>query len=333
MKYTKNYNLSKPELDDFVDINILSNNFEIIDDALLSNEQNINQISNKNLLIDGGFQVWLDGDIQSTLQDYGATIWKNSFNASDFVIKKVDNGIFVSGTNLYGGLRQHLDNFYFASDILTLSSEITVNKSRSCTCMLSIRTEANTYEIISNKSISLKQGLNEVSLNFDTSSIKKQTLEIVLTLFSIESASKTDIEYTVHNVKLEYGSIATPFIKETYEKALESVAPYYEQSFDGEWLDNNEKVENQRLISICECDTVTFLRRKRVMPTITFLNPNSKELDTEAVSDWFLDRVDLNVDINYISQKGFATNLKYPPASCAGYFTRRYHWIADARIY
>lgn len=339
MLYTKNFNLSKPEKNDLVDIDILSANFEVLDTIIkenqTSNEGTIHTLTNENLLIDGGFQIWLEHDSisfpASTTLSYASTIWATSTASlcSTTTINKVDEGLKISGSYILPKIYQVQENFYFNGNNLTLSFTAETNFDKSFSNQCSILVYQNGYLVNLLFAPTITISANEttnITVSFDCSKISGY---YDVHIFLLSSSTYVNGYAILSNAKLEYGDNATLFVPESYSVSLLKVSPYYEQSWSGEWSAGTSKFEDREIGALSLPHKVEFSATKRIVPSFLYLSPSTKD---EGIVDNFHST---NVggttpSVSYLTQKGFEISKLISMYPDYGY---GFHWKADARIY
>lgn len=223
-----------------------------IDERVKTNTTNIAQLSNPNLLINGDFQVWQRGTTFATNSGlkYSADRWKIARNEQ--VVEKTDNGIKVTITNPTthrGGLTQQIefDKKYIASDI-TLSAKI--------------KNTSSVYFAVRDKGYTTSYTEKVIGSNADWTivSVTGNVGTITDNIISVEISNQTQVNNTIEIawVKLELGSVATPFVPRSYGEELALCQRYYEKL---EYVGNDNGATTNVHISL------PFKVEKRVIPT------------------------------------------------------------------
>lgn len=190
------------------------------------NTDNISQLSNPNLLINGDFQVWSKGTsfIGDTNLQYTADRWKahyfgdgGTFNST---INKSDMGLsFINNRDSNCNL--------WISQIL---NEVDCNKLKGKTVTVQAKISNNTTG-----SISLYIGNGDWLTHssqplLDTSGVITLTItlpqEIIDIRVSLYSSATKNTGFTVEWVKLEVGTVATPFMPKPYVQELQDCLMY-----------------------------------------------------------------------------------------------------------
>lgn len=198
---------------------------EDLHDNMLGNWDTIGQLSNPNLLINGGFQVWQRGNTFTNLGagNYVADRWL-VFNASGGnVIQQSNNAIRISPNSIspwHCNIAQILDN----NDTLmmrgqTVTFSMNVSYANVAQMQILIADGGTLYA-----SKPLVNGKNTLTVTLPNVAFNKLRIEIAF------SAVTTDITnfLIIANCKLELGSIATPFSPRPYAEELELCKRYYQ---------------------------------------------------------------------------------------------------------
>lgn len=342
MLYTTNYGLSKPEAEDIVDIEPISNNFDIIDTKMAENHNQIAKISNKNLVIDGGFQVWSDGEefLVDENMAYTATMWAVAESENATISKGNDDTYintfkWISGD---GNARMRIFH-YFNDEMISFLQGKTITIS--FYCRHTTQSSVVPYVAFAGNTISI----DEISTEW------QKTTRTVVCDFSVDEDYYNALMFTTDGtnvyeggtglelaqIKVEYGENATPFIFEIYSDVIDSISPYYEQSWVGYWEDGTENVENCQRILAGANDTVRFSRQKHIVPTMTFYSTASKVegMQTTFLQASFTGSVtygSASLNVMYIGKNSFTT-FPTETANLYGKNMRAYQWKSDARIY
>lgn len=180
-----------------------------------------NNISNPNLLINGDFQVWQRGtllSIDGSTEAYLADRWQCLLQNVIGTVEKTNNGIKITrATNKGGGVSR-----------------------------ITYRMENIDFQKIAGKTITLT--MNKVNSNVTSSLIIYTNLGVLTSIASNSSESQTyatalvpsgitdfqifiqfsDVGYIeINNVKLELGSVTTPFVPRLYIEELAMCQRYY----------------------------------------------------------------------------------------------------------
>ncbi|MFI3114971.1 MAG: hypothetical protein R3Y12_02385 [Clostridia bacterium] len=333
MNYTKNYNLSMPENSDIVDINVLSQNFETIDETLGNTQETIqnfgkNAYYRDNLLVDGGIQVWLDNENISFADElvYGPTIWKNAFEG-EWSISKIDTGgIYIFGENISGGITQELgDAYYFTGEKMMLSMKVNALQSvvASAKIVISDEIQGEGITLVASEQ-EILVGEQDVLFSFDTSDIIGSKY-IAITILDTNLFTGS---ISIKQSKLEFGETVTPFNTETYSQAKYAVERYYEQTWNDVWEADTQNFSNAIYGHAYSRDLIYFNSEKRIVPTIKTYIPyskiggvynNSGYSQTASVVGTGTKMFFLNYVI--VSTYNHSNEIKY------------FHFTADARLY
>lgn len=209
------------------DIQILTNSINDITTQLSENTQDIAQLSNPNLLINGDFQVWQRGTsftYTTSAMNYTADRWRNLHQALTSVIEKVSDGIKMTTSNYSSGINR-----------LTYSMEdIDYNKLKGKTVTFSCDYDCNAGFALY---ISIGGSLGYIEIggrNWYVSSIGvnnhwKYTFVVPIDIsdFSIFIQTTNNGYIVFKNVKLELGDKETPFVPRPYAEELALCQRYF----------------------------------------------------------------------------------------------------------
>lgn len=220
-----------------VDINNKFEGKKNVEDALQLLKSNMGQLSNPNLLINGDFQVWQRGteqlvDVNGT--SYCADRWKvhqlnvlqskqltNDSRLSKYCLRVENKN--TSGTQVY--LTQPFEDDYidFLNDKLVTVS-FWIKGYNNATNVL--------YYEVGNKQVDKVYLTNEwqkVSGTVKANFVKDNINMRGITIFTAGSNPiLTNQGYEISNIKLELGSVATPFVPRPYGEELVLCQRYYE---------------------------------------------------------------------------------------------------------
>lgn len=195
---------------------------------LLENTQNIAQLSNPNLLINGDFKVWQRAtSFTVTSEKYTADRWTvlTTNGAYPITVEKVDNGLKLTQSSSAGGyIKYKMED----SDLAKLTGKI----------------------------VTLSYSLNDIIY---TNTFTVGPSNVIVAIPKTGSLTGNIINW----VKLEMGSIATPFVPKPYAEELVLCQRYYESVGGSTWY----------TLGLVQSDNVTFsiiFTEKRIGPTITF---------------------------------------------------------------
>lgn len=193
-------------------------------------ESLLNSLSNPNLLINGDFQVWQRGEVFTTTENglmlYTADRWhfwndNRAYPQRSKVEKYNGHFKFTSVGNDW--LRQHIE-----ADLsgVPLTLSISVKGSAGSTIMLRMDdakspTDQSITNVV-NKTYSCTGGYDTFVLNIPAFNYSKFPTVLI--------RSKSIDVFEIEWVKLEYGSLATPFIPRLFAEELALCKRYYEVS-------------------------------------------------------------------------------------------------------
>ncbi|MFI3227373.1 MAG: hypothetical protein R3Y09_08175 [Clostridia bacterium] len=340
MLYTTNYNMNKPQITDVVDIEKISSNFDIIDTTMASNNVKIQNIPQENLIIDSGFQVWLDGTsvINTANSKYTATMWWN-YSPTCTVAQSSYSGfgktLKYTATGSHSvRLCQKQDNDFL--DLLVgknLACSFWIRSIKSDNLTLYAELGVNSTLVSGSKTISgLTTTWRKVSFVMNYKHNETYSYDGLFSIYSGTIASGQGFE--IAQVKVEYGDVATPYIGETYAKAYSDVLPYFEQSWVGSWTAGQENLDDREITSLEENHKIRFALPKRIVPTISTYSPLDKAEEmqyyTAPLGGTSLADINVKLTVVNITKNSFETKMS---ERTNGYSNRTYHWRADARLY
>lgn len=201
---------------------------------------NISQLSNPNLLINGDFQVWQRGENfnyngTNNFNIYTADRWRliqSEVGATARVHKTSEieeNTLTIDGfskpTGIELALSQKLDYPLQKED--GKSYTLSLLYSSTLNAELRIR-EYDTNNILGRIAMPSSVSISRVSFTFDSSRLSKKNnrVEIYISFGSEETYNNDQINLS--NIKLELGSVATPFVQRLYGEELALCKRYYQ---------------------------------------------------------------------------------------------------------
>lgn len=260
----------------------LNENFEEINASLsekskniATNAANIAKLSNSNLLINGDFPIWQRGTAFTNGCEYTADRWRVHYhNSTSFNISKstdVPTGIGANnsmkititnaGSSNLGGfiLRQYIEGNNLYETQLTLSFWIKGVKGAQFSVSLSD---------IGSKVYTLSGDWEKIS---STITVPKISYYLFSDIFRFDLANGLNVltgDYYITGIKLEIGSIATPFVPRIYAEELALCQRYFERIGTSQSaLLGNVGYAPAGTIKL---RTVLVYERKRTFPTIKF---------------------------------------------------------------
>lgn len=235
--YTSNYNLKKPEDTDFINVQDLNDNADKIDTAILAEKTAVqtwakNTFYNPNLLINGDLQVWQRGTSFNAYSGYTADRLKTS-TATMSLTRSADAPV---GFKYSANITKVAGN----NDYCLIPLEDMAGKLYGKEITLSFYAKKGTVlflrylYIVGDTSLSYFSQLElsntwtrySVTFNGDalfTSAASTTALGIRFMLNSSESGN-----IYLAGIKLELGSVATPFVSRTYGEELALCQRYYQ---------------------------------------------------------------------------------------------------------
>lgn len=217
-------------------------------------KEDVEQLSNPNLLINGDFQVWQRGESFSNLSygQYTADRWNIAVPNSDMtnITASKDGGIKISNPN---GQNTFLRYFMEESDSISLFG-------KTLTLSVKLKNDPNikciTWKFIDNtKDNNKTERFDIIDINIGYAIDKKS---LVVQLITINGYHDITYEWA----KLEIGDKATPFYPRSYGEELLLCQRYY---FRNRWKTLRTAIMNSNALRTCEYN---FPVRMRITPTI-----------------------------------------------------------------
>lgn len=232
--------------------NVASNTSQLND---IANE--VNQLSNPNLLINGDFQVWQRGtsfDKSNSIHVYTADRWLKGSNTGE--VTKSGNKLKFKGTaDAWNLIRQYIENFSSLSNrTVTLSAKV------------NFITNCNKIDLVwfngidwQHKSFNNKTSSTSEILTFTFTPNLSGKTKFAIGILIYKTNEEVEIEWA----KLEIGSVATPFVPRSYGEELALCQRYYEvTAIDDMFVGVREPNGNYLTV-------YNFKVEKRVSPTVT----------------------------------------------------------------
>jgi len=262
--------------------------------------------SNPNLLINGDFQVWQRGTSFTTpVEAYTADRWKAWCQA---VSKLSGNGIRVSFSNAWQYIQQTLNDYYIeAGEKLTISARIKSSIARPINVYLysgatyigHLAMDATTSYAVSSATITIPSDISSIT---------------ILCQNTTTLSSDVDIKH----IKLERGSIATPYYPRTFAEEYAMCKRYYEKI--GPIMElGTANVGFDRVFA--------FTAEKRIVPTARTISPNGAidKIGYWNGSGW----TDITPSLVAVSEK-YGMRVA---ASLSIYTNYSFFIVSDAEIY
>ncbi|MBW6408473.1 hypothetical protein [Clostridium weizhouense] len=289
MKLTSNYNLKKPDGTDVVNVQDFNDNSDKIDlelkkvdSSLKDMKNNLSQISNPNLLINGDFQVWQRGEgfeyigsVTEKKNIYTTDRWRivQSHDIPKCNINKYKdaNGVYFGLAKLYKpkdvgmSIHQKLEPFYLICGKYTLSFEYANTGNIEFNARVySFKRAANI--ITSERCIPNSSGTwskCEVTFNIDSIDIQ----DIIEIAFDLMGDYNNNGSFYLRRVKLELGDKSTPFVPRSYGEELALCQRYFERVFFSTRLITDMSEISQGIEM-----NVPYKVEKRIIPTMKIDN-------------------------------------------------------------
>lgn len=205
-------------------------------------------ISNPNLLINGDFQVWQRGEkIENVSPNvYTADRWKNTkLNTQNLTVEKVNGGMKLSTTDSRTVITQYIEKGLLNEDY---------------TISLSV------------DGVTLSTTFRATDTTWLTKDLYHNGEKLVVVAFQVQNENCTNIEIYIQKqvavlnwVKLEKGSIATPFTSRLREEELALCERFYQKG----------TIALVRLFQYTTGELIlrgNFLAKMRAIPTATLSN-------------------------------------------------------------
>lgn len=230
--YTTNYNLKKPEGTDFINVQDLNDNADAIDSAILAEKQAVMEwakgtFSNPNLLINGGFDEWSRGTIfeATATNTYTCDRWATSLQSGTVnIYQNINDGTLPFSSRYYLGLERTGALLKQIRYIIENGGHLLSKKQ----VTLSYWAKAHSNAFTS--------GVRIGATESDTVQITTTWQKFTHTLTVVETSGNLPIYLLrdtsgesayIANVKLELGSVATPFVPRPYGEELALCQRYY----------------------------------------------------------------------------------------------------------
>lgn len=211
-----------------------------ISDLETTNSQ-LAQLTNPNLLVNGDFQIWQRGTefINKTIDFYSADRWMirgmggsshNIIRESSALRPELSIIRVTRNSNFLGSLTQNIENLrQFSNKTLTLSFWARgIGNNFRTGLALAGNYGLGTEEIYHYSEIDVTQTFTKYEITIQIPDLQNKVFNnghyLTLYLFRDNVAGRT---IDISNVKLEFGSVATPFCPKGYAEELSSCQRYY----------------------------------------------------------------------------------------------------------
>jgi len=241
----------------------------------------------KNLIINGGFDVWQRGTSAVLFNDYAtADRWKQvTFGAVSKV--NVDDRdclkLVASPTNVSNYIRQYVEDFgQLKGKTLTFSFDMKASIPTQYRCDFWLQDNSNTYIVYGtntsgvtqfNDNITTSWGRYSVSITVPASYTVKTTDAKLEVNLGLANGAATGVECYIDNVQLEVGSVATDFEQRSYGEELAlcqryyTVAPYYTEASKVNSVFGHAKTNSRYTWVVTQ-----FPVQMRIVPTVNLIS-------------------------------------------------------------
>lgn len=277
-----------------------------------NNTKQVSNLSNPNLLINGDFQVWQRGTFFTGVDNdiYTADRWRCNNSVSKGVNVSAStpsalNAIWVKECAF--ALSYYMENKYNM-----LLKQIYYLKQNEFTISLMMDNELYTY------TATFTDVTNYIEFNINTKEFNIRTSDSNNNLMILITGSNTaGAMHTFRYVKLELGTVCTPFISRPYTEELAMCQRYYEKSYLSPVAPASNSGYGRYMISKNPTDnvfygTIPFKVTKRTTPTITTYKTDGSLLGKSGIT-----ATDNIIDINTSADSSLLV----------------FQWVADAEIY
>jgi hypothetical protein len=264
----------------------------------------VNQLSNPNLLINGDFQVWQRGesfnyignDIK-TSNIYTADRWRmiqSNIGSTCYVLKGQGTGMMVTNFNKPSGVEMCLSQKFEKP----LHTETAVGFTLSCVYSSIMPAKLLIRDNNNNRTLAIVEmptsaDLTKVECSFKSSDLSNDNKVEVLVQFPSDQAY-TQGHINLIYVKLENGTVTTPCVSRTYAEEILLCKRYYQYNPPNVWFQFNRSHGGG-----LRCDIPVLPMRQT--PTLIFPTDDFKMYNNASVWET-IDKTKCVVSGNYSSQ-------------------------------
>ena len=279
----------------------------------------------KNLIINGGFDVWQRGTSFSGVSSgtYHADRWNIWSNGGTIDIDKVSGGLqfAISGTGVTNSLMQDIEaqDVPLGDYILSFDADNYSNILSANCYSIGGGTHYGNLTYISDG----KYSMTLTSANFNSST----------TAIRVEIYLNANTTIVINNVQLELGSVATDFEHRSYGEELALCKRYFEKSYSANIapgtsgnFDGDVEIRGNTLDVSSLSGPFRFSVEKRATPTVTLYSPDNGA--TGTINRYASGTPVSITGIQHLGTNAFARVLA-PVVADAPY---RFHWTADAEL-
>jgi len=297
---------------------------------------------NKNLIINGNFDIWQRGTSFSTNNVYTADRWNFRFQGSGLVTKhaeglRLEKPLGVNQWAFVGQIFESDNTRHLNGKTITISAKVkgeTINKIR---FVFGVEPVYDDWHAITSPDYLFESEPFTISTSEFTEISYTIQLPQLSTDFTLactidlrDSFSTTDGDAVIiKSVQLEEGSVATEFEHRHIGTEIELCQRYYQKSYD---LDTNPGTiaNNGRIMELATRNSanntpgVQFLTTMRDVPTISIYSPI-----TGAINK-IHNNSDKSLTLDSVGESGIAGISGIPAGDTS--FGAKYHYTADAEL-
>lgn len=304
--YTDNLNLSKDDLDDSYDVGRVNSNSDKIDKFAGEVTAQLNDLANPSLLINGDFRNPVNQRRKSSYNVNGEyTIDRWRFINDNNGTMTINDG-YISISN--GVANNTYLQYNYDTDMKVLEGEkVTFTIVYKSTATYRLSSFIGSAEEDVNIYLTPIDDWTVKTLTLDLSSWKYSIgkVESSIILQSYDGSSFTNGTLDVKYIKLELGSVATPFIPRLYGEELALCQRYYEEVPAGQQVLGVKDNVNAFIYW-------NFIVEKRINPTVSFTHPGYDNNHVNAYSN-NIELANTPVEIEWTNKR--TARMKIPALS------------------